>query len=209
MPIALLTTSLTTQMLLFVLAFVTLKYRYGNFKKAIRIMCYYFLIAGFVDIIGFTFAMSGIQSASIYRIFNIVEFVLLAYMFFLIESELGYKIIVVVLSCLIFVIITSGNMRELNNTSYSTFYMALSYLTLAIMSIRSFYWTMISKVNPIKDAQLWATMGFMFYFSINAVAMLLWTPGHIIMGTYISITANIIKNLIILWSYKFLLMKQS
>lgn len=200
MPAGYIMISFVTQIIVLLLASYLLLSK-SDIKKYLEVVSYYLIIAGLVDTIGVLLAINGYSNMIVYRIFNLTEFILLAYMCFLIESELGYKIVILISSVTIFLYSLGGNLRAENNALPALF-MALPHLALFAYSLRALYFTIISKVNPIKEGQFWLTLGFSFYFAISCVSLLLWQADFLLIGTSISISANIIKNIILIWSYR-------
>lgn len=198
------TTSYITQIILMIIASYTLLQKSRKIKKQFIILSVYFVIAGLTDIAGFIITQLGMYDVALYRMFNIVEFILLASMFITMENEVLYKIILILLAVIGTIIISVGNSVNFTNANYSYFYMALSYLILFLMDARIFYWTFRISINTLQSPQFWITVGFGFFFAVNSLALLLWTSNTLILGAYISITINIINNLIILWSYRWM-----
>ena len=160
-----------------------------------------------VDVAGVILAKNYISNILLFRVLNVIELILLSYAFFLLEKEKHAKYIIVNAFIIVIAIVIFGFFNAHDSKTFPTFFMALPNLFLFFISLREFYWTTISKVNPAKEAQLWFTLGFSFYFAINSIALPLWQGELIFIGTTISIVSNIIKNLIMAGSYICLLVQ--
>lgn len=190
----LITASLSTQLfLMFVaLAFLILK---TDIKKYAVIICIYFIAAGIADLAGTILALNGISNILLFRVFSVVELILLAIAFLEIEKEENWMFAMAVVTIIVLLIIEWGYISYPVNIEFPVFFMLLQNLLLFAFGLRAFYFSAISKVNPAKEAQLWFSLGFSFYFAINTVALLFWQGDQIMIGTAISISNNIIKNL--------------
>lgn len=196
----LITTSLATQLIIMLIAFGVLILK-KDLKRYAKLISIYFIVTGIVDLSGTILALNGYSNALLFRIFSLFELLLLSTVFIEIEKEETWVNAIGASAVVTVILIVLGNFQSHDSRSFPIFFMALPNLVLFIISLRGFYFTTISKVNPAKEAQLWFSLGFSFYFAINSIALLFWQGELIFIGTTISIVNNIIKNILMAGSY--------